>query len=158
MNEKQKKEEKIKPKYGMCSNTWFMIRNAWKVRKSVLVFCIMEALLGIISNLIGLYIGPVVLNTIETKSSIAIMLQIILVMVGAMMAAAAATQYVNGNKMYGKIEVRKYLTTNQIRKFCTTAYPNLWNQKFLKMDSMQVVYWGTTIRLQRKYGKHSRCC
>ena len=37
--------DKMKPKYNIVQNVWWMVQNAWKVRKRTLLFCVGVAVL-----------------------------------------------------------------------------------------------------------------
>ena len=51
------KPENQKPKYSLAQNVVWMIKLAWKVRKRVLLFCVLAALVEVLYNLAQLYIS-----------------------------------------------------------------------------------------------------
>ena len=56
--------EKKKPKYNIFQNVSWMMQHAWKVRKRVLVFCVLAAALEVLYNLTQLYIAPEILKCV----------------------------------------------------------------------------------------------
>lgn len=126
------KEKQAKPKYGMWSNTVYMIALAWRTEKSVLWFCLIQAALAVVSNLLGLFIVPIVLGAIETAAPLTELLGTIAAFALALMAVGAATAYVNENMLFGRVEVRSALTSRIHDKFAQTSYPNTGDPGFLK--------------------------
>ena len=122
-----------KPKYGMWSNSAFMIRLAWKTLKSVLWLCLLQAALAVGANLLELLIAPAVLGAIEMAVPLPQLLWIVFVFAGGLMLVGAVSSYVSENTMCGRIEVRSVLITQIHDKFSMTSYPNTGNQTVLKL-------------------------
>ena len=61
---------KNRPKNGVIGNMNWMIAQAWRFRKRVLLFCIMTAALEVFFQLLQLYIAPQVLSYVEVKRPI----------------------------------------------------------------------------------------
>ncbi len=122
-----------KPKYGMWSNSAFMIRTAWQTCKSVLWLCLAQAALAVAMNLFELFVAPAILQAIEDAVPIGRLLWIILLFAGGLMITGTAVSYVNLNTIFGRIEVRMNLANDLHQKFSTTSYPNTLDQKFLKL-------------------------
>ena len=55
-----RKEDEIK--YGMVANAVYMISLAWRRWRSVLIYCVLLAVLAVATNLAELYIAPVILS------------------------------------------------------------------------------------------------
>lgn len=132
MKTEQKKSEKDKPKYGMWSNTCYMLKLAWQVQKSVIWLCVISAALAVISNLLNLYITPSVLRLVETAAPLSKLLAAILLFSGALMLVGALGAYVNTNTLFGRITVRSEIVSMIHDKYATTSYPNTEDQGFLR--------------------------
>ena len=61
---------KKKPKYNMVQNIAWMIHLAWRVRKRVLLFCVLSALVEVLYHLTQLYIAPEILQLVENHASL----------------------------------------------------------------------------------------
>ena len=134
-NEKTKKEKAPKPKYSMWQNSWFMIKLAWTSgEKKVIVLSLLSAVLAVALNLINLYVSPVILSVVERHAPVSELILAILVFVLALMLVSAASSYVNTNTLYGRISVRCELIALLNKKAATTSYPNLFDDKFKKLE------------------------
>lgn len=120
-----------KPQYGMASNTAYMIALAWRQWKSVLIHCILLAVLAVATNLAELYIAPVILGKVETKAPLTELLLVIAFFTGTLILLRGLTAYLNEIKIHGTISLRTYLWDSITQKLATTSYPNLEDQTFL---------------------------
>ena len=135
-------KEKIKPKYNMGQNSWYMIKLAWTTgEKKVIVLSLLSALTAVALNLINLYVSPTILSVVERRASISELFLTIVVFVVALMFVSAASAYINMNTLYGRISVRCEIITQLNKKAATTSYPNLFDEKFkkLKIKSQEAV-------------------
>ena len=134
--EKKKKEKAPKPKYNMWQNVGFMVKTAWvEKEKKVLVTTLLLAVFSVINSLIGLYVTPVLLGQVESGVS---PMQLVLTAVSftlAMMLCGAVTAYIRECEMYGKISTRSALISAMNEKGCRTSFPNLEDEKFIKLGS-----------------------
>ena len=134
--EKKKKEKAPKPKYNMWQNVGFMVKTAWiEKEKKVLVTTLFLAVLSVINSLIGLYVTPVLLGQVESGVS---PMQLVLTAVSftlALMLCGAVTAYIRECEMYGKISTRCALINAINEKGCRTSFPNLEDEKFIKLSS-----------------------
>lgn len=133
---KKEKEKSKKPKYNMWQCSAYMIALAWREKeKKVLLLCLLQVFLAVASNLANLYVSPSILSVVEQKASIAELLTTILGFVLLIMLCSAATSYVNSNVVFGRISVRLAAVSAINKKICTTSYPNLTDEKFIKLGS-----------------------
>lgn len=123
---------KQKPKYNMWQNSRYMAGLAWKVSRVVLLWASAQVILGVLSNLLGLYMVPLVLNTISAAGKLSHMLTVILVLALCQILLGAGSAYVDNNVLFGRVHVRKLLIIEIHRKFCRTAYPNTEDPEYLK--------------------------
>lgn len=128
------KEKPKKPKYNMWQSSWYMISLAiWEKEKKVPILCIFTALLAVASNLTSLTITPVILGAVENHSPFRTLLLLIGGFILLAMLLNAAASYVNTNIKYGKITVRTAIIARLSDKLMKTSYPNISDEKFLKM-------------------------
>lgn len=131
---KKKKEKSAKPKYNMWQCSAYMISLAWREKeKKVLLLCLLQVFLAVASNLVNLYVSPTILSVVERRASTAELLTTVLMFVMLIMFCSASTSYVNSNVLYGRVTVRLGLIGDINKKSCTTSYPNLTEEKFIKL-------------------------
>lgn len=136
MSSEKKNEKTPKPKYNMWQCAGFMIKVAWvEKEKMVLALSVLTAVLAVISNLINLYISPTILGTVERKAPISELLITTAVFVGAMMLCHALSTYIDANTLYGRVTVRLAIINAINKKASTTSYPNVDDEKFIKLLS-----------------------
>ncbi|MGN1409724.1 MAG: hypothetical protein ACI4XJ_06065, partial [Eubacteriales bacterium] len=133
---KKKKEKTEKPRYNMWQCSGYMIRTAWEEKeKKVLLLCFLTSFFAVVNSLIGLFISPTLLDKVERGVPLH---ELIVTLAGftlALMLCSAASSYVGTNIMYGKISVRCAIIARLNKKCCVTSYPNLEDEKFIKMQS-----------------------
>ncbi len=129
---KDKKPKKERPQYNMFQNAWYMIKLAFRVRKSVLVLCILVLFLSVAANLAELYVTPVILQKVETAAPVSELLLTILFFVGVMMVMYGLLSYVQTQTMFGRTSLRTHLTCEINYKISTTSYPNTEDEAVLK--------------------------
>lgn len=133
---KAKKEKASKPKYNMGQNSWFMIKLAWTSgEKKVLVLSLLSALTAVALNIINLYVSPTILSVVERHASVSELIWTISAFTLALMLVSASSAYVNTNTLYGRISVRCELITLLNKKAATTSYPNLFDDKYKKLNA-----------------------
>ncbi len=123
---------KQKPTYTMGQNVRFMIKRAWKNRKSVLWLSVAVAVLMLGINLAQLYIAPAVLAQVETRAPLPYLLGTIAIFSLTLVALNGLLGYVNCNTMFGRIHVRITIIKDINEKACVTSYPNTRNPDVLK--------------------------
>lgn len=149
---------KQKPKYNMWQNSLYMVSLAWKVSKIVLLWAAAQVILGVLSDLLGLYMVPVVLDTITAAERLSRLLSVILALTLCQLLLGAGSAYVDNNVLFGRVHVRSSLITRIHKKFCTTSYPNIEDPEYLKRaeKAFQVVsannqaaeaIWDTLVKL-----------
>ena len=114
----------------------YMILLAWREKeKKVLLLCLLQVFLAVMSNLVNLYVSPSVLSVVERRASMTELLTTVLVFVILIMFCFAATSYVNSNTLYGRVTVRLALISTINKKACTTSHSNLADEKFIKLGA-----------------------
>jgi len=120
MNNSVKKE---KPGYSMWQNTVFMVRQAWRIQKSVLPFCILPALLSVAINALELFIAPTILQKVEMRAPVNEFLGTIAFFTLGLMCLSAVNSYIQINMLFGRVPVRVSLVNLVNEKFVTMSYP-----------------------------------
>ena len=129
---KEKKTKKERPQYNMFQNAWYMIKLAFRIRKSVLVLCILVLFLSVGANLAELYVTPVILQKVETAAPVSELLLTILFFVGAMTILYGLLSYVQTQTLFGRTSIRTHLNCEINYKISTTSYPNTEDEAVLK--------------------------
>lgn len=111
---------------------FYMIREAFSVRKSIVFFCIATAILSLIIHFSQLLIVPSVLGLIESGSSLSVLAATIAGMIAILMLADSLRKYVATNTVFGRIDLRSKFTFDIHTKLSKTSYPNLYDEKFLQ--------------------------
>ncbi len=123
-----------KPKYSIRQNVCFMLRTAWKTRRSVLLLCVLYAAVQLGLNLVQLYVTPEILAKVEQSAPLAQLLGTIGLFTAALFLLQAAQAYLNTNRTSGEIDVRTAIIGAKLRKSCVTSYPNIRDPKVLKLQ------------------------
>ena len=77
-------EKKTKPKYSSVENVGWMIANAWRECKSVLLICFIIAVVSVALNLTELFIAPQILQRVENGAEVSLLLLTIAVFSGTL--------------------------------------------------------------------------
>lgn len=130
MNEAKPQKTNI-PKHNMLSNTWFMLKLAWRSdEKKVPLMCLLYAVLCVALNLVNLYVSPTILAVVEKHGSVKELLLTIAGFSLAMLLLSASVRYIDLNSFFGRITVRSYIIYLVNQKAATTAYPNIEDKAF----------------------------
>ena len=125
---------KEKTKYSIWQNVRFMLRMAWENEKSVLIICIVYAALSVGINLVQLFLAPIILQKVERVEPIMDLLGTIGFFSIILLTLNGLLGYVDANVMYGRITVRAAIMQDINDKGCTTSYPNIQDEKVLKLQ------------------------
>ncbi len=132
-SKKDKKGNKQKPQFGIGSNVVFMLKLGCSVRKSVISLALIQAFIFVIHQLLEFFITPSVLSAIERQYPLVDIIMVILVFSAGLLIISGLKAYVDGNTLFGRIEVRSEIVRRVQRKFMVTSFPNTENQDFLKL-------------------------
>lgn len=128
--EKEQKQKKSKPKYSILSNVVYMLKNAWKTHKLVLVISLTIAIATFARAVAQMLIAPMILRVIEQGASFIKFVAYVIAFTVILQLLGALIDYLNANKMFGKIEIRQGVIAALERKRCTTSFPNLFKKEF----------------------------
>lgn len=120
-----------KPKYGVWSNTAYIVAIAWKLDKSVLAFCVAMAMATAGRTTLEMLIAPTILAKIETHAALTNLLTTIAGFTLAIMLLAAAKGWLDIVNEFGRISVRSEMLRRCGMKASHTSFPNTLDAKFL---------------------------
>lgn len=126
-------KSKEKPKYNTVQNISWMVKIAWDIRKRVLLFCALTAILEVLLNLTQLYIAPEVLGRVEQKAPMWMLLTTIAVFTAALFLVNGFLEYVKQNTLFARVDVRSAIIGKAAEKCNMTSYPNTLDASFIKM-------------------------
>ena len=124
---------KEKPKYNIVQNVTWMIKLAWKVRKRVLLFCVLAALVEVLYNLAQLYIAPQILRLVEQRASMGELLLTIVFFTAALFLTLGTKAYFEACIEYPRIDVRSAIIGMVARKANTTSFVNTIDPDYIKL-------------------------
>lgn len=139
--EKRKKKEEEKPKYNIPQCLGYLFAKAWQYQRRVIAYLLIASALEIASSIVGFYMSPTILGSIERGDTFAGLLGTVLFFVIATALLDALSTYVGGIKSSPKITLRSYILRDLQRKLGTTSYPHVLDRK-----------------VQKLYGRAADCC
>ncbi|MCD7803951.1 MAG: ABC transporter ATP-binding protein/permease [Oscillospiraceae bacterium] len=126
-----KDKTKEKPKYGILSCVWFMIKCAWtNGEKKVVILGLLFSLVVTGQSVARLYISPSIIAVLERNGTVSELLITIIGFTLILVFLAMARQYIDSNILYGRITTRSEIINLINTKCAETSYPNLGNEKF----------------------------
>ena len=81
--EKQKKEPKRKPKYGLFSCVGYIYKLMWEYERSLVFTAVLTVPVSLILSAIGLYTSPIILRVLETSDTFSYIALVIVGLLGA---------------------------------------------------------------------------
>lgn len=150
INKRQKKSNR--PDYDMLQNIIFMIRMAWKNRKTVLLLCILTALLYVGLSITKLLAMPVILAAIEEGVTLEKLIFTIFIFIGALSFLHTAHSYFSTIIPFEHNSFRIIIASYITQKIVKASYPLTENQDVLKKldranmynignDSTTLAFW-----------------
>lgn len=125
-------KEKKKPTYNMWQNTAYFVKVAWGNCPSVLLICLLLALATAGATVVEMLFVPVVLGQVEGHVPLSQLLVTIGVFTLVLLLLWGGKSYLNTNALFGRIQVRMYISGEISRKSTSTSFPNLLDTTFLK--------------------------
>ncbi len=124
-----------KPQYGICSNVAWMVGLAWRVRRRVLLICVLTALMEVLYSLAQLYIAPEILGLVEAHAPLTALLGAIAFFTAALLLTQGVQVHLQTYAMFPRVEVRQAIIGMTMVKSADTAYPNTLDADFLRLRS-----------------------
>lgn len=117
-----KKENK--PKYSVPQNIVYVLGIVWKYSKLLLVMTAASEIGLVITNLVQLYIAPVILAKVEQAAPLGELLGTIAGFTLALLICQSLNAYLSRTRLVGENRIMNGLTVEVMRRGCMTAYPN----------------------------------
>lgn len=111
-------------RYTMLQNARYMVRLAWRERKSVLWLCLALAGLHVAISLAELFLAPLALGKVEAAAPLPELFGTIAAMAGTLALLRAVRAYIDQNTEFGRVQLRTSLNLQVITKAVSTSYPN----------------------------------
>lgn len=128
------KKEKVK--YSMGQNVFYMIQKSFQYReKKILLYCFLLVICGVASYLVELYLSPTVLGALESNVSFSTILFILGSFLLVLLISKGLQSYIENNSLFAKVNLRSDIQAELNQKCAMTSYPNLLDDKFLKLSS-----------------------
>lgn len=137
--EKRKKKEEDKPKYNIPQCLGYLFAKAWQYQRRVLVYLLIASALAVASSIVGFYMSPTILGSIERGDEFGKLLGTVLFFIIATALLDSLITYVGsgvgsgGIKQCPQVTLRSYILRDLQRKFGTTSYPHILDQKAQKL-------------------------
>jgi len=129
-NKKKEKEPKQKPKFGTLSCVRFMWRMALKHEPMIIfVGMITITLLFVLNNLIGLFLSPMIISSIEQAFPVHKVIITILIFIGAGMLVDGLKNYLGGFEWYSRITLRSIISSMISDKCARVSYSTFIDDK-----------------------------
>lgn len=125
--------QKNKPKYNAAQNVAWMVGNAWKARKRVLLFVVLTAGLNVAVNLLQLYLAPEILRRVEQTAPLGELLGTIALFTLLLFLVNGVRQYIRTNTLFARVDVRSRIIGLVSYKCNTTSYSNNLEPKYVRM-------------------------
>lgn len=130
------KEKKKKPTYHMWQNTAYFIRAAWDNCPSVLVICLLLAVVTAGATVVEMLFVPVVLGQVEGHVPLSQLLATIGMFTLALLVLWGGKSYLDTNAVFGRVEVREVIVGRVSHKVTGTSYVNLLDTKFREYENL----------------------
>lgn len=121
------KEEDIlmeRTKYNILQNSSYMLRMAWKTRKSIIGLALALATLTVLNSVAELLVVPIILQKVETHASVTELLLTIAGFTTTLLILVFLKSYVSANTMFGHVEFQIGMLRRVGDKAGSTSYPN----------------------------------
>lgn len=133
-----KSEKKAAAKYGMLSNSLFIIKEALEVNPIVLVLTLLQALLVVAGSLLELYVAPVILRSLERHEAgngylPGKLIGIVSFFTLGSMVIYGFSDYLDKNQMFVRTPIRISIVSKMWKKAGTCSYPIRERQDFIRL-------------------------
>ena len=122
---------KGKQQYSLLQNLGYLLKRCWRVSKGLLISLLTMSLLQLGTNLIELYIAPIILQKVEQSVPLPEMLVTILLFTLAMVVSTAGWNYLKDTRCILLDPFYQDFFREGIMKSATTSYPNMLDTEFL---------------------------
>lgn len=125
------KKKSASGKYSIWQNTAFMLKIAWKEKRSVIWLCVVLACVMAVRSVTEILLSPAILDKVEQAASFGGLAGTIAAFSGALVVLAGLQSYVEENASYARLAMRFQAFSNRAtKKWTETSYPNLMDANF----------------------------
>ncbi|MCC8100934.1 MAG: ABC transporter ATP-binding protein/permease [Clostridiales bacterium] len=121
--------------YSIWGNTAFMIANAWKVGKGILVICVAAAAAEALISVAELLLAPMILSKVEEAAPLEELVATIAGFSLVLLVLSALKGWLGPNMELSRLRVRKHLMDQINEKMSRTSYSNLLDTDFRNFES-----------------------
>lgn len=153
-------KDKQKPKYSIPQNVAYAVKLAWKHSKLLLVMTVTSAVVSMVTNLVQLYIAPVILKKVEQAVPLAELLGTIAVFTLALLLCQSLQSYLDTTEHIGTNRIGDALSMASMRRGCMTSYPNQLDPKFRgrQNEALRAVVGDSEIRMDHVFPQTVKIC
>ena len=128
-------KENMKPQYSIWKNLRYAWQQSWKYSKLLVLFTLGIVLSELMTNLIQLYIAPVILGKVEQAVPLTELFCTIALFTAGLLLCSGVHTYLQCTLFAGRSRLLHGLTTAIIRHSCMTAYENTLDTDFQERQS-----------------------
>lgn len=124
-----------KPKYGVRQVVGFMLRLAWRHRKSVIFVCLAVAAVGVGVSLAQLFVSPEILSRVEGAAPLGELLAVIGGFTALLILLTGLQGYLRDSTLAVYVDLRTRIVSAINSQACTTSYPHTQDEEVIKLRS-----------------------
>jgi ATP-binding cassette subfamily B protein len=122
---------KTKPTYNLWQNSAYIIKNAWKRDKIVLLVILIQIILAVTISTAGIFLPAAVVEQITNSYPAESLITVILLYTFALVLLHAVRAYFESTASIRRIKLRYIISEDIMNKVITTDYANLEEQRFI---------------------------
>lgn len=127
---------KEKPKYNIVQNIHYLLSTCWQVSKGLMISVLAIAMFQLMSNLVGLYIAPIILQKVENAVPLDEVLLTILLFIVALAVSTVGLNYLRDTKCVFSSKLFDHFFLAGVMKSATTSYPNTLDTAFIQKQEL----------------------
>lgn len=118
-------------KYNILDSLNFMIKEAYRRHKLILIFCVILVIAEVANQLIQLYIAPEIINALLNGASLKEVLYVIIIFGLGLFVTNAIKSYVDMNALFTRVDLRTHIIALLNLKVARTSYINTLKTDFI---------------------------
>lgn len=129
---------KKKPQYSVLGNLVYSVKLVWKYSRILLFFSLGSGFLKLTTNLVQLYLAPVILQRVELSVPLTELFCTIGAFTAALLVCNGLSSYIQGCWFVGESRIMSGTNSIRLEHSCTTSYMNLLDTKFREKETSSV--------------------
>lgn len=129
---------KKKPQYSVLGNLVYSVKLVWKYSRILLFFSLGSGFLKLTTNLVQLYLAPVILQKVELSVPLTELFCTIGAFTAALLVCSGLSSYIQGCWFVGESRIMSGTNSIRLEHSCTTSYMNLLDTKFREKETSSV--------------------